>query len=145
MQGCNLDFRLKCIVGLNAYRWAQFFCSFVVSYIPICISYKKLGSDWSTVKHCFLDSFHYIVLKKSFVGHAWYQNKEIHFRWEGEFANQFIVICLINQENLTAPCKSIIFPVISLNMSFLVVELWDMGTNWPWCTVQLWSHWRLSC
>lgn len=118
LQECNLDFRLKCTVGLNASRWAEFFCSFVVSYIPICISYKKLGSDWSIVRHCFLDRFHYTVLNKSFVGHAWYQNKEIHFKWVAEFANQFIVTCLINQESLTTPCKSIIFPVISLNMTF---------------------------
>lgn len=112
LQECNLDFRLKCIGGLNACRWAQFFCSFVVSYIPICISYKKLGSDWSTVKHCFLDIFHYIVLKNNFVGHTWYQNKEIHFKWAVEIANQFIVTCLIIQENLTSPCKSALFKVV---------------------------------
>lgn len=76
LQECNLDFRLKCIVGLNACRWAQFFCSFVVSYILICISYKKLGSDWSTVEHCFLDIFHFIILKNNFVGHTWYQKKK---------------------------------------------------------------------
>lgn len=109
LQECNLYFTFKCIVDLNACRWAQFFCSFVVSYISICISYKKLGSDWSTVRHCFLDVFHCIVLKNNFVGHTWYQNKDIHFRWVVEFANQCIVTCLINHQNLTSPCKSASF------------------------------------
>lgn len=112
-------------MGLNACKWAQFFCSFVVSYIPICISYKKLGSDWSTVRPCFLDIFHYIVLKNNFVGHTWYQKKETHFKGVVEFANQFIVTCLINQ-NLTS-CKSASFFQLLLWICrlFKAVGYWD--------------------
>lgn len=41
---------LKCIVGISACRWEQLFCWFVVSYIPLCISYKKLESDGPAVR-----------------------------------------------------------------------------------------------
>lgn len=126
---------------------------------------KKAGKRLiCTEKHCFLDIFHYTVLKSIIMGYMRYRNKEMYLKWGVGFVDRFITPCWIHQESFYTDVwflfharvdlfesqyhfsSSCMVPVICFSVAFYVHKIVEHGDKLRLLyTAQLWFQLRPHC